>query len=90
MEAIIPTEIRMLTLRIEIHKEDNIEALAKDLDMTDELREAADVRMVTYQQRKTNLYNYRVRQHAFQAEDLVLRRVFENTADLTTGKFQPN
>ena len=26
----------------------------------------------------------------FQPGDLVMRRVFENTADPTTGKFQPN
>ena len=26
----------------------------------------------------------------FQPGDLVLRKVFENTADPTTGKFQPN
>ena len=32
----------------------------------------------------------RVRQCEFQARDLVLRRVFENTANLTAGKFQPN
>ena len=31
-----------------------------------------------------------VRQRAFRARDLVLREVFENTANLTAGKFQPN
>ena len=31
-----------------------------------------------------------VRQCAFRARDLVLRRFFENTADLAAGKFQPN
>ena len=61
MEAIIPIEIGMPTLRIEILKKANTEALAKDLDMTDELREAAVVRMASYQQRITNLYNKRVR-----------------------------
>ena len=45
--------------------------------------------MASYQQRITNLYNRRVRLRAFQAGDLVLRRVFKNTADPTTGKFQP-
>ena len=50
IEAIIPTEIRVPTLRIEIPKKDNVEAITKDLDMTDELREAAVVRIALYQQ----------------------------------------
>ena len=54
--------------------------------MKNELCEATTVCMASYQQRTTNLYNRRVRQHAYQAGDLVLRRVFENTID----KFQPN
>ena len=28
--------------------------------------------------------------HTFKAEELVLRRVFENTSNLANGKFQPN
>ena len=90
MEAIIPTESGMLILRTEIPEEANTEALAKDLDMTDELREAAVVRMVSYQQRTKNLYNRRVRQCAFQAGDLVLRRFFEYMTNPTADKFQPN
>ena len=74
--------------RAEIPKE--AEALAKDLDMTDELCESIVVHMASYQQRITNLYNRRVSQRAFQAGDLVLRRVFENTIDPATSKFQPN
>ena len=58
--------------------------------MTDELCEAAGVCMASYQQRTINLYNKRVRKCTFQARDLVLRRVFENTTDLATDKFQPN
>ena len=73
MEAIIPIEIGMPTLRREIPEEANTEALSRDLDMTDELHEAAVVRMTSYQQRIINLYNKRVRQRAYQAGDLVLR-----------------
>ena len=87
MEAIIPIEIRVLTLQKEIPEKVNIEANAKDLNMADELREVATVRIVSYQVRVTYLYNRRVRQRAFQARDLVLRRVFENTADLVADKF---
>ena len=80
----------MPTLRIEILEKSNVEAVTKDLDMIDELREAAIVCIALYQQRLTNLYNRHVKSHAFQGGDLVLRRVFENTADLLVGKFQPN
>ena len=38
----------------------------------------------------TNLYNRKIKPHAFRTRDLVLRKVFENTADPVAGKFQPN
>ena len=90
MEAAIPTEIRMPTLRTEIPEEANAEAVTKDLDMTDELRKAAAMRIASYQQRLANLYNRWVKSHIFRDRDLVLRRVFENTANSTDMKFQPN
>ena len=40
IEAIIPTKFGMPTLRTEIPKEANVEAITKDLDMTDKLHEA--------------------------------------------------
>ena len=90
MEAIISTEIRMPTLQTEIPKKANVEAITKDLDMIDELHEATAVRIASYQQRLTNLYNRHVKPRAFRAGDLVLRRLFKNMVDLTAGKFQPN
>ena len=50
IEVIIPTEIGMPTLRTEILEKANIETIAKDLYMTNELREVAVVRMASYQQ----------------------------------------
>ena len=38
----------------------------------------------------TNLYNKRVRPRTFKVGDLVLRRVFENTANPAACKLQPN
>ena len=90
MEAIIPIEIRVPKLQTETLKKVNTEAIAKDLDMTDELYEAAIVRIASYQQRMTNLYNKQVKQRAFQVGDLALRKVFTNMVDLTVGKFQLN
>ena len=58
--------------------------------MSDEQREAATIRITFYQHRLANSYNRRVKPQVFRSGDLVLRKVFENTADPTTGKFQPN
>ena len=71
MKAMIPIEIRMPTLRTEIPEKANTEAVTKDLDMENELREAAAVRIASYQQRLTNLYNRHVKLLAFRARDLV-------------------
>ena len=61
MEAIIPTEIKMPTLRIEVPGTTNTKAISKDLDMADELREAAAIRIASYQQRMANLYNMHIK-----------------------------
>ena len=80
----------MPTIRVEIPKKANVEALVKDLDTTDELREAAAVRIASYQLRLVNLHNQRVNPGTFLPRELVLRRVFENKANPKNGKFQPN
>ena len=90
MEAIIPIEVEVPTLRTKIHEKANAEVIAKDLVMTDKLREATLVRIASYQQRMANLYNRHVKQHALRVGDLVLRRIFENTTDPAASKFQPN
>ena len=49
IEAIISTEIEMPMLRTEVHGTANAEAISKDLDIADELREAAVMRIASYQ-----------------------------------------
>ena len=90
MEAVIPTEIGMPTLRTDTPEQSNNEAVAENLDMADELREAASIRMASYQKRLANWYNKRTKPRTFQPGDFVLRKVFENTADPTAGKLQSN
>ena len=80
----------MPTLWTEIRGKTSTKAITKDLDMADELWEAAAIRIALYQQRIMNIYNRSVRSYTFRAGDLVLRRVFENTDDPTASKFQPN
>ena len=90
MEAVIPTKIGLPTLRITTPKSKNDGSMIKELDTSDELREAVAIRVTSYQRRLANFYNNRVRPRVFQPGDLVLRRVFENNADPMAGKFQPN
>ena len=90
MEAIVPTEISMPTLQSDLIEKSNAETVIKDLDTTNELREAAVVRIASYHSRLENIYNRRVKPYAFQPRDLVLRKVFKNTTNLSVGKFQPN
>ena len=61
MEAIIPIEIGVPTLRSEVPEKANVEVVTKDLDMTNELYEVATMRIASYQQRLTNLYNRHVK-----------------------------
>ena len=84
MEAIIPIEIGMPTIWTNIPEQGNADLVIEDLDIVDELGESAAIRIVSYQCRLVSSYNKRVKPRTFQPRDLVLRKVFENTADLTT------
>ena len=48
--------------------------LKANLDLLEEKRETAQVRMATYKQKAALYYNSRVKSKAFRAGDLVLRR----------------
>ena len=67
-----------------------MESIARELNRSDEQREAAAIRITSYQRRLTNSYNKWVKPRVFRSGDLVLRKVFKNIADPTAGKFQPN
>ena len=90
MEVVIPTEIGLPTIHKAVPDPANEESIIKELDNSDELREAVAVRVASYQRRLANSYNKRVKPRMFQPGDLVLHKFFENTADPTAGKFQPN
>ena len=90
MEAVIPTKIGLPTIRTATPESENVRSVVRELDTSDELREAAAIRVASYQRCLANSYNKRVKPQVFQPSDLVLRKVFENTADPTAGKFQLN
>ena len=64
--------------------------MIRELDTSDVLREAAVIRVASYQRRLANSYNKRVKPRIFQPGDLLLRKVFQNTEDPTAVKLQPN
>ena len=90
MEAIIPTEIGMPTIQTNVPEQENADLMIKDLDTVNELRESVVIRIASYQHRLASSYNKWVKHRTFQLGDLVLRKVFGNTADPIAGKFQPN
>ena len=65
MEAIVPTEIDMPKLRIDLLEQLNVEYVIEDLDMAEELREATGMRIASYHFRPANLYNRRVKPERF-------------------------
>ena len=65
MEAVIPTEINLPTIRTATPESENEGSVIRELDTSDELREAAAIRVTSYQRRLENFYNKRVRPRAF-------------------------
>ena len=64
MEVVIPTEIGLPTIRTATPGSENAESVVRELDASDELREAAAIRVASYQRRLANSYNKRVKPRA--------------------------
>ncbi|KAL0319761.1 UNVERIFIED_CONTAM: hypothetical protein Sradi_5237600 [Sesamum radiatum] len=86
-EAIIPAELGVPSHRIMHFSENhNNELLKENLDLLEELREIAFIRVQRYKTIMINAYNRRVKAQRFQVGDLVLRRV---DALKPVGKLDP-
>ena len=68
----------------------NEDNLCKDLDLVEERRDLAMVRLAAYQQRIKMEHNKNVKPRTFQIGDLVLRKVMANTRKPNEGKLRPN
>ena len=89
-EAIIPLEIGLPTLRTsEWEPTRNNLAQSQALDLLEERRDQAMIRLASYQQQLKKGYNKNVRPRSFQQGDLVLRKVLGNTKNPTDGKLGP-
>ncbi|KAK3007570.1 hypothetical protein RJ639_014416 [Escallonia herrerae] len=90
-DALIPVEIGLPSLRLTTHDPvQNEEDLRANLDLLDEHREQAAVRLAAYKHRVSKFYDQRVRHRAFRVGDLVLRRIEASAPHEAVGKLAPN
>ncbi|XP_075091811.1 uncharacterized protein LOC142171974 [Nicotiana tabacum] len=86
-EALIPVEVGETTLRyFHVDGESNNEAMLINLELLEERRDLAHVRMAAQKQRMERYYNQRTNLRYFKVGDLVLRKVTQNTRELNAGK----
>ncbi|XP_070057444.1 uncharacterized protein [Nicotiana tomentosiformis] len=89
-EALISVEVGEPTLRyFQADEESNNEVMLVNLELLDECRDLAYVRMAAQKQRIEWYYNRRDNLRYFKVEDLVLRKVTQSTRELNAGKLGP-
>ncbi|XP_042425810.1 uncharacterized protein LOC122013626 [Zingiber officinale] len=74
-EAVIPVEVGVESDRIQHYNEDNAKRRFLELDLVDEARAKAAVRLMAYRQRMKQSYNRRVIPRSFQVGNLVWKKV---------------
>jgi ribonuclease HI len=91
VEAVIPLEVGLPTVRSEEYDQDNNElVLAKDLDLAQERRDLAMIRLASYQSDLKKRYGKSVSERILVPGDLVLRKVLGSRRDPTQGKLGAN
>ena len=89
-EAVIPAEVNMCSARIDgFNPVQNELMMVEHLDLLEEYREAAVIRLAEYQQKLARRYNRDVNAREFGAGDLVLRKVVGNMRDTNARKLAP-
>ena len=90
-ETVIPLETRFLTMRTDQFDDNgNKQFLFASLDLIEERREIAIIKLAHYQQRLRQGYDKGLKVRAFVPRDLVLRKVVGNMKNLAWGKLGPN
>uniref|UniRef100_A0A2N9F8W7 Integrase catalytic domain-containing protein n=1 Tax=Fagus sylvatica TaxID=28930 RepID=A0A2N9F8W7_FAGSY len=91
VEAVIPLEVGLPTLRSEEYDQENNEfMLAKDLDLAQECRDLAMIRLASYQGDLKKRYDKSVSERILAPGDLVLRKVLGSKKNPTQGKLGAN
>ena len=90
-ETVIPIETGFPTLRTQtFNPNDNDKLLERSLDLLEERRENAMVRLAYYQHKLKQDYDARVKLKPLEPGDLMLRKVLGTTKNPTWGKLGPN
>ncbi|XP_075486245.1 uncharacterized protein LOC142525844 [Primulina tabacum] len=74
-ETVLPVEIGQPSTRIESYPSNNDQARAIELDLVEERRDRAAIRMEAYRNRVIKSYNKHVRLRDFQVGDLVMKKI---------------
>ncbi|XP_073290494.1 uncharacterized protein [Primulina huaijiensis] len=74
-EAVLPVEIGQPSMRVESYPSNNDQSRAIELDLVEERRDRAAIRMEAYRSRVMRSYNRHVRSRAFQVGDLIMKKV---------------
>ena len=86
----ILTEVNLCSARVNgFNPVQNELMMVERLDLLEEYREAAIIRLAEYQQTLARRYNRDVKTRKFGAGDLVLRRAVGNMRDTSAGKLAP-
>ena len=86
-EAVIPAKVNLCSARVDgFNPAQNDLMMANRLDLLEEYREAATIRLAEYQQNLARHYNRDVKTREFSAGDLVLRRAVGNMRDTNARK----
>ncbi len=79
---VVPIEVGLMTFWTSHYDgENNEDQLLLDLDLMDEVRERAEIRMKNYQEKMAQYYNAGVKIRHFNIGDLILRKVTLTTKD---------
>ncbi|XP_052185282.1 uncharacterized protein LOC127796919 [Diospyros lotus] len=93
-EALIPVEISCRSPRLDAFDKcdssENSDSLKESLDLIEEQRDRAAVRIAAYHKRVANYYNSRVRSRPLKKGDLILRKSAITNALREDGKFRAN
>ncbi|GAV87748.1 hypothetical protein CFOL_v3_31174, partial [Cephalotus follicularis] len=89
--AMILVEIGVHSPRVvHFNETNNEEGFRNRLDLVEELRDKAVIRVAAYQQRVSHYYNNRVNPRPLREGDLVLRNTVITNPTGTRGKLAPN
>ncbi|GAV87338.1 hypothetical protein CFOL_v3_30764, partial [Cephalotus follicularis] len=90
-EAIIPIEIGVHSPKVmNFNEANNEEGLKNLLDLVEELKDKAAIRVAAYQQKVSRYYNKRVKPRPLREGDLVLKNATIANPTGTRGKLAPN